>query len=148
MSWATCYAGSNNIHFNSPPIMMDGRNFATWQPGSVVNEQIRENNNITSNWDYRTFLQKNAVNIMKSNSELACNNCGACPTIYTGPQNPQEQSNSPFVFSSALDNSQPFGYETSDLKDVYLSRNELQSRIMAPALTQYQYVLGGIPTSN
>ena len=74
MSWATCYAGSNNIHFNSPPIMMDGRNFATWQPGSVVNEQIRENNNITSNWDYRTFLQKNAVNIMKSNSDSACNN--------------------------------------------------------------------------
>ena len=63
MSWATCYAGSDNIHFNFPPIMMDGRNYATWQPGAVVNEQIRENNNITSNWDYRTFLQKNAVKI-------------------------------------------------------------------------------------
>ena len=74
MSWATCYAGSNNIHFNFPPIMMDGRNYATWQPGAVVNEQIRENNHITSNWDYRTFLQKNDVKIMKANSISSCNN--------------------------------------------------------------------------
>ena len=37
MSWATCYAGSNNIHFNYPPIMNDGRNFASWQPGAVIN---------------------------------------------------------------------------------------------------------------
>ena len=28
MSWATCYNSSNNIHFNFPPIMADGRNFA------------------------------------------------------------------------------------------------------------------------
>ena len=147
MSWATCYAGSNNIHFNFPPIMMDGRNYATWQPGAVVNEQIRENNHITSNWDYRTFLQKNAVKIMKANSISSCNNCGACPLVYSGPQNPVTQSNTPYVFSSALDMSQPFGYETSDLKNVYLSRYELQSRMMAPALTQYQYLADGIPRS-
>jgi hypothetical protein len=47
-----------------------------------------------------------------------------------------------------LDMSQPFGYETSDLKNVYLSRYELQSRMMAPALTQYQYLAGDVPTSN
>ena len=80
---------------------------------------------------------------MKANSVTACNNCGASPTMYTGPQNPEVQSNTPFVFSSALDNSQPFGYETSDLKNVYLSRHELQSRIMAPALTQYEYLVNG-----
>jgi hypothetical protein len=141
MSWATCYAGSNNIHFNSPPIMMDGRNYTTWQPGAALNEQIRETNNISSNWDYRTFLQKNAVEIMKENSVSACNNCGPPPSTYTGPQNPTTQSNTPYVFSSTLDHSQPFGYETSDLKNVYLSRHELQSRMMAPALTQYQYLI-------
>jgi hypothetical protein len=140
MSWATCYAGSNNIHFNFPPIMMDGRNYATWQPGSVVNEKIRENNHISSNWDYRTFLQKNAVSIMKSNCLAACNNCGTSLEQYSGPQNPVEQSNTPYVFASAIDNSQPFGYETSDLKNVYLSRHELQSRMMVPSLTQYQYL--------
>ena len=40
MSWGTCYAGSNNIHFDFPPIMADGRNYATWQPGAVINENI------------------------------------------------------------------------------------------------------------
>ena len=36
MSWATCYAGSNNIHFDFPPIITDGRNYAKWQPGAVI----------------------------------------------------------------------------------------------------------------
>ena len=42
MSWGTCYQGSNNIHFDFPPIMTDGRNFAKWQPGAVINENIRK----------------------------------------------------------------------------------------------------------
>ena len=150
MSWATCYAGSNNIHFNFPPIMTDGRNYATWQPGAVVNEKIRENNNITSNWDYRNFLQHNATKIIQANSVSACNNCGACPPLYTGSQNPDVQSNTPFVFASALDSSQPFGYENSDLKNLYLSRYELQSRMMSPSipLSQAQLLAQRIPRSN
>ena len=32
MSWGTCYGASNNIHFDFPPLMSDGRNFATWVP--------------------------------------------------------------------------------------------------------------------
>jgi len=42
MSWATCYSGSNNINFNFPPIMADGRNYATWQPDAVINERIQK----------------------------------------------------------------------------------------------------------
>ncbi len=148
MSWGTCYAGSNNIHFNFPPIMADGRNYATWQPGAVINEKIRENNNIKSNWDYRTFLQNNAVKIMQTNSIAACNNCAACPPVYNGNQNPISQSNVPYVFDSPLDNSQPFGYETSDLKNMYLSRNELQSRMSAPHISQEQLLMKGLARSN
>jgi hypothetical protein len=150
MSWATCYAGSNNIHFNFPPIMADGRNYATWQPGAVVNERIRENNNITSNWDYRNFLQHNATKIIQANSISACNNCGSCPPLYVGSQNPDVQSNTPFVFASPLDSSQPFGYETSDLKNLYLSRYDLQSRMLSPSipLSQAEMLAQGIPRSN
>ena len=148
MSWGTCYAGSNNIHFNFPPVMADGRNYATWQPGAVINEKIRENNGIKSNWDYRTFLQNNAVKIMQTNSIAACNNCAACPPVYIGSQNPVSQSSVPFVFESPLDNSQPFGYETSDLKNMYLSRNELQSRMSAPHISQSQMLIHGLSRSN
>ena len=148
MSWGTCYSGSNNIHFNFPPVMADGRNYATWQPGAVINEKIRENNGIKSNWDYRTFLQNNAVKIMQTNSIAACNNCAACPPVYIGSQNPVSQSSVPFVFESPLDNSQPFGYETSDLKNMYLSRNELQSRMSAPHISQSQMLIQGLARSN
>ena len=41
MSWGTCYSGSNNIHFDFPPIMSDGRNFSKWQPGAKINEELR-----------------------------------------------------------------------------------------------------------
>ena len=28
MSWATCYSNLNNVYYNFPPIMHDGRNYA------------------------------------------------------------------------------------------------------------------------
>ena len=48
------------------------------------------------------MYKKNAEKIMKANSLSACNSCGSCLDQYTGPQNPQIQSNTPFVFASAL----------------------------------------------
>ena len=48
MSWATAYTGSNNIHFNFPPIMTDGRNYSQWEPSNVTNEKIRESENINT----------------------------------------------------------------------------------------------------
>ncbi len=41
MSWATCYTASNNIHFDFPPIMADGRNYASWKTSAIMNEKIR-----------------------------------------------------------------------------------------------------------
>ena len=42
MSWGTCYSASNNIHFDFPPIMNDGRNYASWQPVAVINNEIKK----------------------------------------------------------------------------------------------------------
>jgi hypothetical protein len=42
----------------------------------------------------------------------------------------------------------PFGYETSDLKNAYLSRNQLQCRMVTPILTQAQYLQQGYPNAN
>jgi len=148
MSWGTCYSGSNNLHFNFPPIMSDGRNYATWQPGAVINEKIREKNNIESNFQYRMFLQDNAKKIMETNTQMACNNCGACPPLFDGPMNPVTQPNHPYIFNTPLENNQPFGYQGSDLKNLYISRNDLQARMIAPALSQYEYIMRGIPSAN
>ena len=37
-----------------------------------------------------------------------------------------------------MDQRQPFGYTTGDMKELYLSRNELQARMVAPEITQEQ----------
>ena len=141
----SCNGASNNIHFDSPPLMNDGRNYASWQPGAIINENIRKQQNIESNWDYRKYLIENANTIMETNKLNACNECGACPGVYNTNN---ATSNEPFLFKSSFDESKPYGYTTSDLKSDYLSRSELQQRTIAPILSQSQYLKQGYPKHN
>jgi len=145
MSWGTCTSGSNNIHFDFPPIMSDGRNYADWQPGAVINEELRNSANIKSNSEYRKYLTANADDIIKYNQLEACNNCCSCPPRYGTNQT---ISNTPYLYNSCVDNSQPYGYEKSDLKNVYLSSYQLQCRMIAPILTQDQYLTHQYPNPN
>ena len=128
MSWATCYSGSNNIHFNFPPIMNDGRNYSSYIPGSSMDKQIKEKQNIKTNSDYRAYLQNNANEIIKNNQLNACNECSSCPYI----NNINKNMKHPYIFNSILSNDQPFGYEGSDLKNVYLSRQQMDAKLYAP----------------
>ena len=133
MSFATCYSGSNNIHFNFPPIMADGRNYASWQPEAVINNRIQQQENIHSNWQYRQFLQKNGLHIMKYNSKEACYDLGIDPHTTT---NTTPSSNVPFTYRSSFDTAKPgFGYCNSDLKNPYLTREQLNARMIAPTIT-------------
>lgn len=142
MSWATCYSGSNNIHFNYPPLMSDGRNYADWNPSCEINKQFVNNHNIKTNYQYRQFLIHNANNIRKTNMNNACDNCGVCK--YGSSYQPS--SNGKYLFKSCSDNYRPYGYECSDLKNAYLSRQELQSRMVAPLMSQQGYL--GLPNAN
>ena len=138
MSWGTCYGASNNIHFDSPPLMSDGRNFATWIPACKVNDNIRKSSGIKSNYEYRRYLTQNADNIIKQNQKLACDGCCACWEQYNHiPFTPKSQ----YLYKSCTSGGQPYGYEHSNLKNIYLSRFALQSRKVAPILTQQQYLL-------
>ena len=130
MSWATCYSGSNNIHFDFPPIMNDGRNYSTYLPEAIINNEIIKNNNITTNAQYRNFLTNNANNIIYQNQIEACDQCGNCINQIKGTN----RNNTPFLYSSPFDKSTPFGYEESDLKNVYLSREQLQAKKVAPII--------------
>ena len=133
MSWATCYSGSNNINFNFPPIMSDGRNYASWQPDAVINKRIQDSEHINNNWSYRQFLQNNGEAIMKYNSGEACYNLGLPAHVYTGKT---PSNNVPFMYKSSFDNKKPgFGYFNSYLKNPYLSREQLNSRIISPSIT-------------
>jgi len=132
MSWGTCFSGSNNIHFNFPPIMSDGRNYASWQPSAVVNERIRNAENINSNWDYRRYMTHNGLQIMKMNNQEACLALGINQHVHSD-RTPSD--NVPHLYSSSTDTSQPgYGYTTSDLKNPYLSREQLQSKLLSPSI--------------
>lgn len=128
MSWGTCYNSSNNIHFDFPPIMADGRNYSSWQPSATINENIQKKENITSNWKYRQYLTHNADKIMSINNQEACVDLGL-PTHFNSNATPS--SNVPFEYKSIFDTRKPgFGYNTSDLKNPYLSREQLQARLI------------------
>jgi len=131
MSWGTCYSGSNNIHFDFPPIMNDGRNFSGFIPEATINNKLIKKNNITTNAQYRQFLTYNANSIISNNQLESCDQCGSNIKQFNSAPT---SSRGPFVFNSPFDNSMPFGYEESDLKNVYLSRQQLNSRKLAPII--------------
>ena len=81
---------------------------------------------------------------LKNNQLEACNECCACPARYG---NNQKISNSPFLYKSCMDDRQPYGYENSNLKNLYLSDYQLQCRMVAPILTQEE-LLRKYPNAN
>lgn len=149
MSWGTCYNGSNNIYPDFPPIMNDGRNYSNWQPGASINEHIRKEANIKTNWQYRQYLCNNADAFIKYNQISACDNCCANTGQY-GVISPTSQvsSNSPYLYKSCLDTTQKVGYENSDLKNIYLSDVKLQARMITPVFTQPELLMNGVPRAN
>lgn len=137
MSSLSCFGGSNNIHFNFPPIMADGRNYSSWQPEAVINKRIQKQENIQTNWQYRQYLQNNGIQIMKYNSMESCYDLGLDPHTNT---NKTPSSNVPLLYKSAFDTSKPgFGYSNSDLKNPYLTREQLNSRMIAPSINPAKF---------
>lgn len=134
---------TNNKYPQFPPLMSDGRSItATWQPESTINAELIESNGIKSNWQYRRYLTQNAQRIMEYNFRESSNDVG----YYKRPiELPSVQSDMvsgnfqpPHRFKSVLDKEHPFGYSSSDLKQMYLSREELNSRKISPVITQDQ----------
>ena len=125
MSWGTCYSGSNNIHFNFPPLMEDSRLFSNYY-SSVLNDSVFQNNkNIKNNSDYRKYLQVNADTIIKNNQYVSILECGTNINYNSAVS---DSIQTPYIFNSILSRDQPYGYETSDLKNVYLSRQQLDAQ--------------------
>jgi len=135
--WENCYSASNNYNFNFPPIMADGRNYATWQPDAVVNEKIQKQEGIQSNWQYRQYLQRNGLHIMNYNSGEACYDLGLDPHVKSD-RTPSD--NVPYKFKGVFDTSRPgYGYCNSDLKNPYLTSEQLNARLIAPSINPESY---------
>ena len=103
--------------------MADGRNFSSYDMAPALDKMVKKNANITTNTDYRRYLQTNADSIIKNNQLSACEECGTCLDL----QKTVTQGSSPYIFSTILTTDQPYGYESSDLKNAYLSRQRLDA---------------------
>jgi hypothetical protein len=135
---------TNNKYPEFPPMMSDGRSItATWQHDAITNHKLIEENNITSNWNYRKFLTQNAVNVMEQSFRESSNDVGYNSRFTTVPNiqsNFVSNMTTPAFYSSVENKQNVLGHTTSDLKTSYLTREELQARKISPVITQDQLI--------
>ena len=128
---------TNNRFPEFPPMMSDGRALiSSWQPEAVVNDRIIKDNNIKSNWQYRKFIKQHANEILEYNLKEVCNDTG-----YFVMNPDRNIVGEPYLYKSVDDNTKILGLENnSDLKELYLSRERLDSRKIAPSMTQAELI--------
>jgi len=125
---------THNLYKDFPPFMNDGRTIvASWEQSSITNKNLVESSGVKSNWAYRNFLIDNAKSLIQRNLAESLNDIGY---IARFAEMPPQASPHPHFYTSYLDNSTPHGYQTSDLKELYLSREQLNARKMAPEIRQ------------
>jgi len=125
---------ANNKYDGFPPLMSDGRTVtASYQPEAVLNEHLLKEIGVSTNWQYRQYLTKNAKEIMKYNCLQTSTDAGY---IKRYADLGSSSYSTPYVFPNSENNQKPVGYQASDLKDIYLSREQLESRMVAPEITQ------------
>jgi hypothetical protein len=123
---------SNNKYDGFPPLMSDGRTItASYQPEAVLNNHLLKEIGVETNWQYRQYLMKNSKEIVQYNRLQTATDAGYFKRY--GDAETKEYS-TPFVYPSIENQQKPVGYSESDLKDLYLTREQLQARMVAPEM--------------
>ena len=123
---------NNNYYTMEPTQQFQGTDYSLWQPDSSTNRKIQVDTGINSNWKYRQYMQKNANEIMKFNTMQSINTSGNNP--YT-VLNTKTVGNTPYLYNSIHDISRPeYGFRNSDLKQDYISKQQIKSRMVAPSI--------------
>jgi hypothetical protein len=119
---------TNTLYPGFPPKMSDGRALvASWQPEAVINHNLVKTVGVESNWQYRKYLTKNANEIMKYNTNEAYNDVGYYKRFTEMPlfsDNVKQKSKMKSIS------------DVSDLKQLYLTREQLDSRKISPSINQ------------
>jgi len=125
---------SNNIYDGFPPLMEDGRTItASYQPEAVLNNYLLKETGIHSNWEYRRYLTNNAPEIIRQNRTSAMNDQGYVKRhedLISNFSTPKLQHS--YVESSTE------SLENGDLKNLYLSREQIAAKMVAPEMTQFE----------
>jgi hypothetical protein len=130
--------GTNNLYQNMPSRMTDSRSLiAAHQPEAILNENILKQNNIQSNWEYRKYLTENSQKIAQENFKEACNDAGYFQRFTPDERGYQNEIHQTPSQTQYKENSTIL-QEQSDLKQLYLSRDDLQKQKTPVVLTQDQ----------
>jgi hypothetical protein len=123
---------NNNYYTIEPTPELQGQAYSLWQPDGSTNRKIHVDSSISSNWKYRQYMQKNANEIMKFNTMQTIKTSGNNPyTVF----NTTPVESTPYLYSSVHDTSSPsYGFRNSDLKQDYMTKTQMKSRMVAPSI--------------
>ena len=135
---------TNNRYDGFPPLMNDGRSIIAGARSETLlhNSILKQmNSNLDSkssinNAQYREYMTKNARQIMEADFRNASNDVGYYERFadqIRADNGEKSVSGTPYLYSGVSDTAKPFGYSESDLKSIYLSREELDARRMTAA---------------
>ena len=126
---------SNNIHESKPALMSDGRQNCSWLSEAIVDSKFKSMSGSATNWEYRKYLVEHSKEIAESNFKESCNDCGYFDRFR---QNERGSGNVLSNTGAGYKDPSIIQTEQSDLKKLYLSREELSSRHEPQTLTQEQ----------
>lgn len=127
---------TNNVYPNHPAVMGDSRSLvASYQPEAILNDNLIKQSGVKSNWEYRKYLVDNSKEIAEVNFREACNDCG-----YFERFRPNERGEKNMIPNNGVAYKDPsvIQVEKSDLKSLYMSREELSQGKEPQSLTQEQ----------
>jgi hypothetical protein len=108
---------------------------SAWQPEAATNQQILADSGIKSSWKYRQYMQNNAKNIMKTNTMQYIQDSGNNAYI-DGIYNLDGKTiREPLLYKSIQDNSEPRFGSNSDLKNMYLSKQQNSATLTSPSIS-------------
>ena len=136
----TMHPVHTNIQYPEIPQFVSGgtRVSASWQPESENNADLLAKTGITTNWQYRKYLTSNAKDIIEYNYRESVNDQNE-KIRNTEPPHIQSNvvtgfNNTPRIQHSITDATHRFGKPTSDLKNRYLSREQLNALKISPVV--------------
>lgn len=138
----TMYPVHTNIQYPEiPPSVSAGmRVSASWQPESEHNADLLVKNGITTNWQYRKYLTNNAKDIIEYNYRESVNDQNQKIRNAEPPQIQSNEvigfNNTPRLQQNMSDMTHRYGKPASDLKNRYLSREQMDALKISPVIYQ------------
>ena len=118
----TMWATQNNQNVNMPGIVSDGRLFTNYKSDALEGETLKRENVLKSNEEYRRYLVQHTESIMKMNYDHMAK---ANQTEY---HHGQYDYGPPRLYTTIQESIKPYGYEDTNVKQMYLTRQQLDDK--------------------